>query len=194
MTPARSARPAAPPPATISVDGLDVAVTVSGPDRSGNVVLLGAVPAARDAYGAICARLHNAGLRTVVIGTAGVPPDAVPAVLDAVGVRWAVLFGDRSGAELAWQLAATRFDRFTALVAVDRGHPRACGDDGAQGCGPVELDTTILVSTPAAAAAARASRRYVHGDFRQVDLLDRRRVTESAAQLAAEIVLRSADW
>lgn len=179
---------------TVSVDGVDVPVQVSGPGRGTNVVLLGAVPGRRGAYDAICARLHNASLQTVVIGAPGLTETAVPAVLDALDVRWAVLFGDGSGAELAWRLAATRFDRFTALIVVDRGHPQEARGGEAATCAPVELDTTVLVSTAAAETAARASRRYVHGDFRLVHLLDRHQVAESTAQLAAEIVLRSSTW
>jgi len=64
-------------------------------------------------------------LRTIVIG-----PDprltakSVVGILDALDVRWALLVGDRIGGELAWELAATRLDRFIGLVVIDRGHPR----------------------------------------------------------------------
>lgn len=50
-----------------------------------------------------------------------IPPKAVIGVLDALDVRWGILVGDRAGAELAWELAATRLDRFTGLVVIDRG-------------------------------------------------------------------------
>ena len=56
------------------------------------------------------------------------------------------------------------------------------------------MNTTALVSTPAARAVARASQRYVYGDFRLVELLGRRNAQESTAQLAAEIVLRTSTW
>ena len=56
------------------------------------------------------------------------------------------------------------------------------------------MNTTALVSTPAARAVARASQRYVYGDFRMVDMLGRRNAQESTAQLAAEIVLRTSTW
>ena len=61
-------------------------------------------------------------------------------------------------------------------------------------CPPVEINTTALVSSPAARAVARASQRYVYGDFRMVDMLGRRNAGESTAQLAAEIVLRTSTW
>ena len=86
---------------------------------------------------------------------------------------------------------------FTGLVAVDRGHPRVADLAGVirdHHCPPVEINTTALVSTPAALAVARASQRYVYGDYRVVELLGRRNAHESTAQLAAEIVLRTSTW
>ena len=105
--------------------------------------------------------------------------------------------GTGSGGELAWELAATRLDRFIGLVVVDRGHPRVADLAGVvrdEDCPPVEMNTTALVSTPAARAVAKASQRYVYGDFRLVELLGRRNAQESTAQLAAEIVLRTSTW
>jgi hypothetical protein len=61
-------------------------------------------------------------------------------------------------------------------------------------CPPVEMNTTALVSNAAARAVAKASQRYVYGDFRIVDLLGRRNAADSTAQLAAEIVLRTSTW
>lgn len=61
-------------------------------------------------------------------------------------------------------------------------------------CPPVEINTTALVSTPASQAVARASQRWVYGDYRIVQLLGRRNAQESTAQLAAEIVLRTSTW
>ena len=122
---------------------------------------------------------------------------SVVAVLDALDVKWALLVGDRVGGELAWELAATRLDRFIGLVVIDRGHPRVADLTGAirdEDCPPVEMNTTALVSTAAARAVAKASQRYVYGDFRLVDLLGRRNAQESTAQLAAEIVMRTSTW
>jgi hypothetical protein len=61
-------------------------------------------------------------------------------------------------------------------------------------CPPVEINTTALVSSPAAHSVAQASQRYVYGDYRVVELLGRRNAHESTAQLAAEIVLRTSTW
>jgi pimeloyl-ACP methyl ester carboxylesterase len=186
------------PSTVLTVDGFPATVDVSGPEKGSVVVLLGATHQGPSAYDAICQRLHTASLRTVVIA-----PDprlsakSVLGILDSVGVRWALLVGDRVGGELAWELAATRLDRFIGLVVVDRGHPRVPdqgGDIRDEHCPPVEVNTTALVSTPAARNVAKASQRYVYGDYRIVELLGRRNVQESTAQLAAEIVLRTSTW
>lgn len=56
------------------------------------------------------------------------------------------------------------------------------------------MNTTVLVSSPAARAVAKASQRYVYGDFRLVEIAGRRNAGDSTAQLAAEIVLRTSSW
>jgi pimeloyl-ACP methyl ester carboxylesterase len=182
----------------VTVDGIGVPVDVAGPDKGAVVVMLGAAHHASAAYDAVCQRLHTASLRTVVVG-----PDprltakSVVAILDSLDVKWALLVGDRVGGELAWELAATRLDRFIGLVVIDRGHPRVADQAGVirdEHCPPVEMNTTALCSTPAAKAVAKASQRYVYGDFRLVDMLGRRNAQESTAQLAAEIVLRTSSW
>ena len=182
----------------ITVDGIGVPVAVSGPEKGSVVVLLGAAHQAPAAYEGVCQRLHTASLRTVVIG-----PDprlavkSVISILDSLEIRWALLVGDRLGGELAWELAATRLDRFIGLVVIDRGHPRVPDVAGVvrdEGCPPVEMNTTALVSTSAARAIANASQRYVYGEYRVVDLLGRRNAADSTAQLAAEIVLRTSSW
>jgi pimeloyl-ACP methyl ester carboxylesterase len=107
------------------------------------------------------------------------------------------MVGVRAGAELAWRLAASRLGRFVGLVAIDRGHPRVADLDGVirdEDCPPVEVATTVLVSSPAARAIARDSQQFVYADYRIVDLLGRRNAQESTAQLAAEIVLRTSSW
>ena len=182
----------------VSVDGLNVPVDVAGPEKGSVVVVLGAAQHSPAAYDAVCQRLHTASLRTVVVG-----PDprltakTVVGILDALDVKWALLVGDRIGGELAWELAATRLDRFIGLVVIDRGHPRVADLAGVirdEHCPPVEMNTTVLVSTPASRAVAKASQRYVYGDYRMVELLSRRNAAESTAQLAAEIVLRTSTW
>lgn len=183
---------------TVTVDGFPFAVEVAGPENAGVVVLLGSVQQVPAAYDAVCQRLHTASLRTVVIAPSPrLTAISVIGIMDALGVRWGTLVGDRVGAELAWELAATRLDRFTGLVVIDRGHPRAPDEAGVirdENCPPVEVATTALVSTAAAAKVARASQRFVYGDFRLVELLGRHNAGESTAQLAAEIVMRTSTW
>jgi pimeloyl-ACP methyl ester carboxylesterase len=149
------------------------------------------------AYDAVCERLHTASLRTVVIGLdPRLTAKSVVGILDALGVGWAVVVGDRAGGELAWELAATKLGRFVGLVVIDRGHPRVANLEGVvvdEHCPPVEVGTTVLVSSPAARKVARNSERFVYSDYRVVDL-GRRTVPESTAQLAAEIVLRTSSW
>lgn len=185
------------PSTVLTVDGFPATVDVSGPEKGSVVVLLGAHQAP-SAYDAVCQRLHTASLRTVVIAPdPRLRPKSVVGILDAVGVRWGLLVGDRIGGELAWELAATRLDRFIGLVVVDRGHPRVPDQAGVtrdEHCPAVEVNTTALVSTPASRTVARASQRYVYGDYRMVELLGRRNAHESTAQLAAEIVLRTSTW
>ncbi|MDV3125234.1 alpha/beta hydrolase [Mycobacterium sp. 21AC1] len=182
----------------MTIDGFAVPVDVAGPERGSTVVLLSAGHHGPAAYEAVCHRLHTASLRTVVIG-----PDprltakSVVGILDVLDIKWALLVGDRLGGELAWELAATRLDRFIGLVVVDRGHPCVADLTGVvrdDTCPPVEMNTTALVSTPATRAVAKASQRYVYGDFRLVEMLGRRNAQESTAQFAAEIVLRTSTW
>lgn len=182
----------------MTLDGFAVPVDVAGPEKGSTVVLLSAGHHGPAAYEAVCQRLHTASLRTVVIG-----PDprltakSVVGILDSLDIKWALLVGDRLGGELAWELAATRLDRFIGLVVVDRGHPCVADLTGVirdDTCPPVEMNTTALVSTPAARAVAKASQRYVYGDFRLVEMLGRRNAQESTAQFAAEIVLRTSTW
>lgn len=182
----------------VTVDGFGVPVEVTGPDKGSVVVMLGAAQQAPAAYAAVCQRLHTASLRTVVIGPEPrLTGKAVVSILDSLGIGWALVVGDRLGGELAWELAATRLDRFIGLVAVDRGHPCIADPAGVirdEHCPPVELNTTVLVSSKAARAMAVASQRYVYGDYRVVDLLNKRNASDSTAQLATEIVMRTSTW
>ena len=41
---------------------------------------------------------------------------------------------------------------------------------------------------------AVASQRFVYGDYRVVDLLNKRNASDSTAQLATEIVMRTSTW
>ena len=171
---------------------------VSGPDRGCYVVLLCAAQQPPAAYETLCRRLHTAAVRTIVIGAdPRLHPKAVVAVLDAVEMPSGVLVGDRFGAELAWEVAAGRPDRFTGLVVIDRAHPRVPDPQGVvrdPECPPVEVNTTALVTTPAARAMAKASQRFVYSDYRLVEYSGRRNAEVAVAQLAAEIVLRTSTW
>jgi pimeloyl-ACP methyl ester carboxylesterase len=181
-----------------TLDGFPVPVDLAGSEKGVVVVILGDEDRPLAAYDAVCDRLHTASLRTVVIGfDPRLTPKSVVGILDSLGIGWAVVVGDRAGGELAWQLAATRVGRFVGLVAVDRGHPRVADLNGEvrdEQCPPVEVGTTVLVSSPAARTVARDSQRYVYSEYRTVDLLTRRNAQESTAQLAAEIVLRTSTW
>lgn len=182
----------------MTVDGFPVPVSVAGPEKGPVVVILGAAQQAVSAYDGLCQRLHTAALRTVTIGSDHrLTAKSVIGILDSLDIRWGVVVGDRAGGELAWELAATRLDRFIGLVVIDRGHPRVPDASGAicdERCPPVEINTTALFSNRAAEAVARASQRFVYGDYRMVELLTRRNAQDSTAQLAIEIVLRASTW
>ncbi|CPR12565.1 hypothetical protein BN971_03864 [Mycobacterium bohemicum DSM 44277] len=180
-----------------TLDGLAVPVAVGGPEKGVVVLLLGDEHRSPHAYDGVCDRLHTASLRTVVVGfDPRLTAKSVVGILDALGIGWAVVVGDRAGGELAWELAATRLGRFVGLVVIDRGHPRVANTEGAvadEHCPPVEVGTTALVSSPAARQVARDSDRFVYSDYRVVEL-GGRNPQESTAQLAAEIVLRTSSW
>ena len=181
-----------------TLDGFAVPVGVSGPENGVVVVILGDEQRGLGAYDAVCDRLHTASVRTIVIGLdPRLTPKSVIGILDGLGVAWAVVVGDRAGGDIAWELAATKLGRFVGLVVVDRGHPRVADVNGVvrdDHCPPVEIGTTVLVSTPSGRTVAGNSQRYVYADYRTVDLLGRRNAQESTAQLAAEIVLRTSTW
>lgn len=188
-----------PMPATMmTVDGFGLPVLVTGPERGPYVVLLAAAQHAPAAYETLCKRLHTAAVRTVVIGAdPRLHAKAVVDILDTLDVPSGVLVGDRHGAELAWEVAAARPDRFTGLVVIDRGHPAVPDPNGVirdPDCPPVEINTTALVNTPACRKWAKASQRLVYSDYRLVEFGGRREADVATAQLAAEIVLRSSTW
>lgn len=181
----------------MTVDGFGVPVCVAGPDKGPYVVLLAAAQQPPTTYDALCKRLHNSAARTVVVaGDPRLRTKAVVDILDSLEIPSCVLVGDRFGAELAWQVAAARPERFTGMVVADRGHPRVADPDGVirdPDCPPVEINTTAMVSSPAARAAAKASQRFVYSDFRLVEF-SRRNLEIAIPQMAAEIVLRTSSW
>ena len=108
-----------------------------------------------------------------------------------------VIFGVPVLQTLIFGYAVTMDVRHVRLVVVDRGHPRVPDPNGVirdEDCPPVEINTTALVSNPAARGMAKASQRYVYSDYRLVEFSGRRNAAESTAQLAAEIVLRTSTW
>ena len=182
----------------MTVDGFGVQVDVSWPERGCYVVLLCAAQQPPAAYDALCERLHIAAVRTIVIGAdPRMNAKSVIAILDSLEMPSGVIVGDRLGAELAWEVAAARPDRFTGLVVIDRGHPRVPDPQGVirdPDCPPVEVNTTAMFTSPPARALAKASQRFVFSDFRLVEYTGRRNAAIATAQLAAEIVLRSSTW
>src|ERR1700742_3180247 len=153
-----------------TLDGFPVPVGVAGPEKGVVVIIVGDEDRPVPAYDAVCERLHTASLRTVVIGfDPRLTAKSVVGILDALGIGWAVVVGDRAGGDLAWELAATKVGRFVGLVVVDRGHPRIADIEGTvrdADCPPVEVGTTVLVSSPAARTVARNSQRYVYSEYR----------------------------
>ncbi|WP_234834769.1 alpha/beta hydrolase [Mycolicibacterium stellerae] len=178
-----------------SLDGVEVPVTVSGPETGRTVIMFAEAPPAGDPYHPIRERLHVAMFRTVVISVhARLTPKAVVTVLDQLKVSSGLLVGDGAAGDLAWSLAATYGARFTGLVVVDCGHPAAPDIDGDIHdihCPAVEVDTTALVGSKATQAVALASRRSVRGDFRLVELAGPRTSRHFTMQLVAEIVVRA---
>ncbi|MCX5046534.1 alpha/beta hydrolase [Aldersonia sp. NBC_00410] len=173
-------------------------VAVGGPQSAHVVALL---PGSDDPgiYDEVCARLHESGLRTVVIGAPGATPSeaAVLEVLDSLGLSWVNLVGNGDGAEVAWLLAARTFGRFVSLIVTDRGHPAipdATGTVRAADCPPVEVPTTVIVGDQVYREAAELSGRRVYADFRVVSFEDPAGITAAGQQLATEIVLRTSTW
>ena len=174
-------------------------VRIDGPESRHTVLLLPGAGDSAAVYDAVCERLHNSDLRTVVPETIdGFDEESTMALLDQLKLPWVHLVGSREGAELAWRLAARQFGRFASLVVADRGHPAVADADGVVrvgDCPPVELPTTVVVGTARRRTEADASVRYVYSEFRVVQLDGIDNVPASAAAaLATEIVLRTSPW
>lgn len=178
-----------------AIEGFQVPVTLSGPENGRIVIMIDETPQKSNAYDIVRQRLHLAMFRTVLIpANATLSPKSVVDMLDKLKVAGGLLVGDGTGGELAWCLAASQRERFTGLVVIDVGHPRVPDNGGVirdEHCPAVDVDTTALVSTRTAQTIAQASRRYVHGEFRLVELAGPRKSRHFTTQLAAEIVLRS---
>jgi hypothetical protein len=174
-------------------------VLVGGPESAHVVTLLRASGDDAGVYDEVCVRLHDSGLRTVVIGsTDGALTDrSVLTVLDELGLSWVNLVGSGDAADTAWLLAARTFGRFVSLIVVDRGHPAipdGAGDVHTPDCPPVEMPTTVVVGDPKYREAAEMSGRRVYSEFRVVHVDDGANVPALGQQLATEIVLRTSTW
>jgi pimeloyl-ACP methyl ester carboxylesterase len=112
------------PSTMTTIDGFPIPVSITGPKKGSVVVVLGAAQRATAVYDVLCDRLHTASLRTVVVGSdPNLTVKSVIGILDSLDIQWSVVVGDRAGGELAWELAATRLDRFTGLVVLHYDQP-----------------------------------------------------------------------
>jgi pimeloyl-ACP methyl ester carboxylesterase len=131
-----------------AVDGTMTEVTLSGPLEGRTVVLIDKPTDRSAACDTLRERLHVAMFRTVAIPAyPGLTAKSIVRFLDQVGIAGGLLVGDKAGAELAWDLAASYRGRFTGLVAIDRGHPAVPDIEGIvrdRTCPAVDIDTTIL--------------------------------------------------
>lgn len=177
-----------------TIDGFRVPVRLAGPDTGRVVIMFDGSPDRTESYDVVRERLHVAMFRTVTFPVLdGLRPKVIIDILDRLKVAGGLLVGDGVGGELAWRLAAAHRERFTGLVVIDCGHPRVANDTGLardKRCPAVAADTTMLVSTHSAHAAARASKRHVHGEFRLLELAGPRSSRHFTAQLTTEIVMR----
>ncbi|WP_137725102.1 alpha/beta fold hydrolase [Prescottella subtropica] len=184
---------------SVAVGTGSVTVRIAGPESRHTVLLLPDAGDPSDVFDAVCARLHDSDLRTVVPESVdGLDVPSVIALLDELKLPWVNLVGAGTGAELAWQLAARTFGRFASLIVADRGHPAAPSVDGTvldAVCPAVELPTTLVVGSSLGRACADVTGRYVYSDFRVVQLDGVDNVpAKAAAELATEIVLRTGSW
>lgn len=166
-------------------------VRLDGPDSVHVVVLLPGAGEDGSVFDAVCERLHDSDLRTVVPDTiAGLDVAGVLALLDGLGLGYVNLAGNREGAALAWELAARTFGRFKCLVVADSAHPAATGGD----CPAVEIPTTVLVGDAAVRGDVDASAWRCRSDFRVVETGGGSVPARDAAAFATEISLRSSMW
>jgi pimeloyl-ACP methyl ester carboxylesterase len=176
-----------------------VRVRIDGPESRHTVLLLPGTGETADVFDAVCERLHNSDLRTVVPESIdGLDAAAVFALLDALKLPWVHLAGSGLGAELAWSVAAGRFGRFASLVVADRGHPAVPDVDGIvrdDSAPAAEVPTTVVIGSAARRAEADGSMRYVTGEFRVVELDGIDNVPAQApAEFASAIALRTGSW
>lgn len=177
---------------TVSLANAEYSVRAGGQPKAPAVLLITDAGEPAASYDNVAERLHNSGLRTLTVASdGGLTGDDAAALLDSLGVQWAHVVGVGAGGAIAWQLAANYFGRAASLTVVDSAHPAA---DGGQ-CPPVEVATTVVVTHPAKAALANVSARFVHSDFRTVELFGMEPIARKApSALAIELVLRTSAW
>ncbi|MGL4305501.1 MAG: alpha/beta fold hydrolase [Mycobacteriaceae bacterium] len=184
---------------TLVISGREVLLRIGGPNKGLAVLLLPGVGEGAEIFTEVCERLHTSDLRTFCVdNSVGLTTVEVIAILDELSLPWVHLVGNNEGAQLAWELAATTFGRFTSLVVVGSGHPGVpdvSGEIQIPGCPAVEVNTTMVLASEAGRRAAYDSGRHVYADFRILELNGLTSVPkEAAASLATEIVLRTSPW
>jgi pimeloyl-ACP methyl ester carboxylesterase len=121
-------------------DGFTFPVTDEGPVDGEAVVLLHGFPQTSKSWGAVCARLNEAGYRTLRFDQRGYAPNARPtgrrpyrlsaltgdvaALVDDIGSP-VHLVGHDWGSAVAWATAASKPTLLKSLTAVSVGHPAA---------------------------------------------------------------------
>lgn len=126
---------------SLAHDGLRLDVLDEGPEDGPPVVLLHGFPQRASCWGAVSARLHEEGFRTLAPDQRGYSPGARPtgrrayavprlvgdvvALIDAAGEGPVHLVGHDWGAVVAWALAAERPDLVHTLTTVSVPHPQA---------------------------------------------------------------------
>jgi pimeloyl-ACP methyl ester carboxylesterase len=130
----------------IDVNGMNIAVEVSGPEDGPAVVLLHGFPDSGRLWRYQVPALVDAGLRVIVpdqrgYGQTDRPADVaaygipflvgdIMGVLDALGVARAHVVGHDWGAAVAWAFASLVPDRVERLVALSVGNPAAFAGAG----------------------------------------------------------------
>jgi pimeloyl-ACP methyl ester carboxylesterase len=181
---------------TVTLDNAEFVVRAGGQPTNTAVMIISPADQSPADYDAVAERLHNSGLSTWVLpASPKLDARAVVGVLDVLKLKWTHLVGVGEGAPIAWDVAANYFGRAGSLTVVDSAHPAALDPGALAGCPAVEVATTVVVTDPNVAAAANASGRYVHSDFRVVQLDNVSSVAKDApASLAIEVVLRTSAW
>jgi pimeloyl-ACP methyl ester carboxylesterase len=125
----------------VVANGINISVTVEGPDDGRAVLLLHGFPDSSYIWRHQVAALTGAGYRTIVPDQRGYgetdAPEGVDAyaipnlamdaagVLDALGIEQAAVVGHDWGASVAWLVATIFPDRVEQLCTVSVGHPAA---------------------------------------------------------------------